>query len=144
MNPAIPAATFYEVERDVKRTNAYVQLAKTSKHLIESAVLTWQISRKLEQFVKRITPQWIEALPSEKIVSLTQDIQSLHGILAEYSSHGDTAEIGKLPLFGSCIKSLQQSTEDIGDIIEDLVLSQNEQYQSLVRQCADNLGLVDR
>jgi hypothetical protein len=137
MNPSI---AFTEIERSVTRARAYAALAQTSKHIVEGLFLTWKVSHKLKEFVDLLTPRWIESIDADDAAKLTADLQELHTMLVHFSRDG--ADLRRFaPFLNSSIKSIQESTENIGDIIEDLVLSQDTRYKALVMQCAESLGL---
>src|ERR1700736_5110825 len=133
------AATFDEIERDANRARAYALLAQTSKQLWVGTILLWELSRKVKGFVKRLTPELIEAVPSQRVKEITANLQELHRLLVFLSSSQEARALTTMPVLGSMIKSMQENTEDLGDIIEDLVLANNPEYQGLVAACAASL-----
>ena len=134
-------ATFNEIERDANRARAYALLAHTSRQVWIGTFLLWKASRKVKRFVEQFTPERIEAVPSDKAKELTAKLQELHCLLASFSST-EFGVLTKVPVFGFMITSLQESTEALVDIIEDLVLANDSEYQSLVAECAASLGLA--
>lgn len=135
-------ATFDEIERNANRARAYALLAQTSNRLWVGTILLWKLSRKLKGFVKLLTPELIEAVPSTRLKEMTASLQELHRLLVSLTAPQEARALATMPVLDSTIKSLQESTEDLGDIIEDLVLANNPEYQGLVAACAASLGLA--
>jgi hypothetical protein len=134
--------TFDEIERVANRARAYALLAQTSKQVWVATILLWEVSRKVRGFVKFLTPERIEAVPAHRVKEMTANLQELHRLLVASSCSQGASGLTTSPVFGSMIKSLQESTEDLGDIIEDLVLADDPEYQGLVASCAASLGLA--
>ena len=99
------------------------------------------IDRALDQLLNTLTPKRLETLTPEQTKWLLARLQELHRLLAEFSRSSEAESIARLPIVSGYVSNLQNKTEDLDDIIEDLVLVNNEDFKNLISDCASSIGL---
>jgi len=75
----------------------------------------------------------LEALSAEQASDLRKKMQDLHGNLTPMLRLCQHCPASCNPLSRSALKGIDASTEDIGDIIEDLALSESGQFRALLK-----------
>jgi hypothetical protein len=66
----------------------------------------------------------------------------VHRVLADFSRSPEARAIAKLPVLNGLASNLQDKTEDLNDLIENLVLADNEDFKVLISDCASSIGLL--
>jgi hypothetical protein len=128
------------MERSADRTFALVLWAKHAHHVFKGFMLLTLISWALRSLVRNLSPGKLEHLTQQQAIDLTKRTQEIHDLLLEICRSADMRHMHEHRIFGPAICSLQESCEDLGDIIEDLILSENEQFRNLVATCAQSLS----
>jgi hypothetical protein len=131
--------TFDQMERCADRTFALALWAKHARRIVRVTMTLTIVSQATRMLVKGFTPERLEALDSKQAIELTKRLQELHSLLLQLCRSTRLNGLANHPIFGGSIRSLQDSTEDLGEIIEDLVLSENEQFKSLIARAAQGL-----
>lgn len=134
------AITFDQLERSADNTLAWVLWAKAAKNALTCALIMAILSRLLQSFVASLTPQRLTALSPEQAKDFKGRLQELHGHLMMLLRHRSCDVLRSSALFRSSILRLEDSSEDVGDIIEDLVLANNPQFTNLVGDCVEALS----
>ncbi len=133
-------ATFDQMERSADRTFALVLWAKHAHQVVQGFMLLTGVSWAVRGLVNTLTPDRIESLTQQQAIDLTKRIQETHDLLLYLCRSADMRRMHEHRIFGHAIRSLQESTTDLGDIIEDLILSENEQFKSLIANCAQSVS----
>lgn len=135
--------TFDEVERSADRTFAYALLAKAAQGYVIAVLRLAELNSALDQLLKTLKPCQIDSLRSEQKQWLGCRLPEIHSLLALISGSEEAEAIGKLPILASLITRLRDSTEDMGDIIEDVLLINDETFGTLIRDCATSIHLSE-
>jgi hypothetical protein len=130
------AITFDQMEREAERTLAVVLWAKYVKNMALAAAgmaLVDVISRSL---VKRFSRgDRLASLSDQQAVDLAKTLQGLHSQLDFMLRMRTVVEWRSKLLFARSLSSLATTTDDLADIIEDLYLSCNPEFRSLLVDC---------
>src|SRR5690349_15913384 len=129
---SLATVTFDEIERNADEAFAYALLARLAKNYLICAYRSHEVASALEQLLGVLKPEQLQALTAEQMIWLTKRLQELHRLLAEYSRSRETEAISRLPLLAGVTARVRNATEDLDDIIEDLVLVGNEDFQALI------------
>jgi hypothetical protein len=128
--------TFNQMETRAERTLALVLWAKHAHRVVKGAMLVTLVSRAVRGLVNSLTPERLESLTQKQTIELTKRLQEVHEALVELCRAAEKVNLSQHPIWRSPIRSVEESTEDLGDIIEDLVLSENEQFRQMIADCA--------
>jgi hypothetical protein len=133
--------TFDQIESSADRTFAYALLVRTAKPYLllvyRLKVVTWALDRLL----RVLSPNHLEALTVEQTGWLKTRLQELHRALVMFSRSPEAEAATKLPLLRTLVRKCQDQTEDLYDIVEDLVLVSSQDFKNLVSDCATSIGL---
>ena len=137
---------FDEIGRNADRAFAYALLARLASKYVVAAYRLYGVATPLERVLNMLGPQEVEQLAtddSEKAAQLRNRLEELHGVLAEFSGsdHVSTLSTSRLPIITRLVRRIQGNTEDLGDIIENMALTRDADFASLVSSCASSLGL---
>lgn len=131
--------TFDEMERKSQETKGWALAAKNSRHRIVSGVLLGFVASMLKSLVAALTPEKLEQLPEENSTKLTRDLQELHCLLASFCSSPNLRYLRRRPVTSGFLDTIAESTEDLGDIVDDLVLAANEDFRGLLTECVESI-----
>jgi hypothetical protein len=134
------AITFDQMERRADRTFALALWAKHASAAGQLVMMTTLISWALKGLLRSLSPERLESLYGEHAIELTKRLQETHGILTHLSRTAEIHHVCERPVIGPLMRSVQESTEDLGDIIEDLILSENKDFRSLVATSSKTLS----
>jgi hypothetical protein len=134
------AATFDQIERSADRTLAIVLWAKHAKNIAAAALGVAIITQFVHSLVKSLSTDKLNTLSREQAIELTKKLQTLHANLTRLLNVSSAARLSNKTLFQSSLQNLDDYTEDLGDIIENLVLSENEEFRSFVSDCVQGLS----
>lgn len=131
------ALTFDELERKSQSTKGWALVARNARNEAIGVALTIIASKMLDRLVRALTPERLALLSAENKAELTADLQDLHSLLANCCrrSEHDTSRIVRF-----LMTNIENRTEDLGDIIEDLVLSGDEQFKALLSDCVRSMS----
>jgi hypothetical protein len=128
--------TFDEIETTTNRALAYAILVSQAAHAYIAAIRTArEMAKALEQLVAVLPSQALARLTRDQKSWLTPRLQEIHKYLADVSRSSETALVSKVPILGNLVKRIQDGTEDLGDIIEDLVLADDIDFRNLIAAC---------
>lgn len=131
------AVTFCELERKSESTKGWALAAKNARNAAIGVVLTVVVSKALDRLVDALTPDRLAVISREKKFELASHLQELHSLLAA-CCRDSQREKGRFIRF--LMANIENRTEDLGDIIEDLVLSEDEQFKALLSDCAKHIS----
>jgi hypothetical protein len=134
------AITFEDIEQRADRALAYALLAKTASTWAVAVYRGFEIARSLEEFVRLLSPETLHSFTPEQRSDLCQRLQVLHRQLL-YVGSREVQAVAGMPLLGGLFNRIEESSEDIADAIEDLVLDGSPAFQRLISSCASNIGL---
>ncbi|MFB3815409.1 MAG: hypothetical protein ACE14L_14990 [Terriglobales bacterium] len=130
----MPAAiTFDQMERSADRTLAAVYWAKHLENVVACAVGLTVLNRTLRRFVRSLDSGLLESLTTEQAADLKTKLQTIHSNLASRLRECQTCAHSCNWISRAALKGIEASTEDIGDIIENLSFSRDPQFRSLLR-----------
>jgi hypothetical protein len=126
------AITFDQMEREADRTFALALWAKHASVFGKVVMLLTLVSWALRGLVRSLSPDKLNSLATEHALELTKRLQETHEVMTQLSRMTDIHRLSERPVIGPLLRSVQDSTENLGDIIEDLLLSENEEFRGLV------------
>jgi hypothetical protein len=134
------AITFDQLESSTDTTLAWVLWGKRANNMLWAAILLVIVRTTLARLVRGLTADRLNTLSTEQVGELKKSLQELHAHLVYMLRHRNCDDLKSSSLFRSSICSLTESTEDLGDIIEDLALASNPQFNTLVSDCVQALS----
>ena len=134
------AITFDQMERQADHTFALALFAKHASVATRIVMLMTLLAWAARSLVKTLSSDRLESLTQEQGIELTKRLQETHGLLLTLCQSVERVRLHEKPFFAGAIHKLQESTEDLGDIIDDLILSENEQFRNLMASCTKNLS----
>jgi hypothetical protein len=135
------AITFDQMEREADRTFALALWAKHASLFGQVVMLLTLVSWALRGLVRSLSStDRLNSLTTEHAVELTKRLQETHEVLTQLSRMTDIHRLTERPVVGPLLRSVQDSTEDLGDIIEDLLLSENKEFRRLVASSVQTLS----
>lgn len=141
MCPAAAPTIDREIERNVDVATAYALLAKTAS----GYCWVWWRSREvvgaLDKLLSVLSQDHIDSLRIESRNNLKRQLQQVHSLLVELSRSEEVAAISRIPGLGHPVAQIQERTDDVGDLIENIVLANNPDFQRLVTECAATIGI---
>jgi hypothetical protein len=127
---------FGEIEFTTNRALAYAILASQTAHAYITAIhRSRELANALEALVKVLTSENLARLTQDQKKWLTPRLQEIHGHLVTSSRSSEAAILSRLPILGSLVTRVQDKTEDLDDIIEDLVLVTDADFRNLIAAC---------
>jgi N-acyl-D-aspartate/D-glutamate deacylase len=137
------AITFDQMERTADKTLALAGVAAWAKHArvrIFCSFVLQMVHKSLAHLVEALTPEHLEVLTDEQALDLTKKLQHVHCYLTELLERAESKNLSRSFLFRDTLIGIDELTEDLGDIIEDLVLSNDQEFRSLLGECVDGLA----
>jgi hypothetical protein len=139
-----PAGTipFEEVEGRTQGLLAWAIFLKqwitTTAMALGGLVVLPHVAKKLRMLTAMLATENLDRLPGEELRKLAEWLRGLHEILTVVSRlAGNT----RLRFYGRSIASIQESTEEIGDVLEGIYLSLDPDFCRLVGDAVDQLRL---
>jgi hypothetical protein len=140
--------TYDQIERNAEAAFAYALLARLAKTYLTTTYRLFEVAAPLDLLVKLLTPDRVERLAadeSEEAVRLRHRLEELHGVLTSFAHRADAASsMGvavSLPLIGNLVVRIQERTEDLGDMLENIQLARNADFKNLVSCCNSSLEI---
>jgi hypothetical protein len=131
---------FGEIETSTNRALAYAILMAQAAHAYLALILDLREGVKsLEGLVSVLTPDRLERLSAEQKEWLKPRLQETHKHLVAFARSEHAARLGRLPVLDGLVARMQDSTEDVNDIIEDIVLAEDADFRNLISACAKNI-----
>ncbi len=132
--------TFDQMERSADRTLAFVLWAKYVKNMVLAAGGLALLDRLLKSFVRDLShDSTLASLSDEQAAEFAKKLQELHSQMDFILQRNTVVQWREHMLFAHSLDGLVSSTEDLGDIIEDLRLSCNPDFRSMIGDCVKAL-----
>jgi hypothetical protein len=112
-------------------------VAKNARNAVIGIATTLVVSKTLDRLVTALTPERLASLSPKNKAELTADLQELHALLVVGCRQSEREQSRAFRLLMS---KIEERTEDLGDIIEDLVLSGDEQFKMLLSDCVKSIS----
>jgi hypothetical protein len=137
--------TFDEMERSADRTLAVALWARHVSGLISCITLFAILHTALRGLLRSLrSGERLSALTDREAGELADKLRELHLHLAYVLEVRGMHTLRTKPIFASLIASLEEDTEDLYDIIENLVLSTSKEFRSLISDCIQSSSSVER
>lgn len=136
--------TFENMGRKADRTLGIVLFAKHVKHETMGLLLFSLLEATLRSLLKSVSGnELLNSLSEEQAQELTASLREVHAGINSILSKNDMCLLKRKPLFGRLINRIEEQTEDLYDIIENLVLADNSDFRKMVAGCVEKLS-IDR
>lgn len=137
--------TFDQMERNADRTLAVALWARHVSGLISCITLFAILHATLRGLLRSLqSGERLATLTDEQAVELAGKLRELHSHLAYVLDHRGMCALRTKRVFSRLIASLEEDTEDLYDVIENLVLSSNREFRSLISDCIQSLSTAER
>ena len=128
------------MERRADRTLGFALWAKHVKNTALCALALAALNQLVISLVNSISADKVEALTDEQRVELKKKLLEVREKLAGLLNMNAMCHLSRSWMFRGSVRGLESSTEDIADIIEDLVLSENKEFRSLLSDCVEKVN----
>ncbi len=137
------ALTFDEMESKADRTLAVVLWAKNVKNMFMAAGWMALLDQTIKGLVQMLShDNRLAGLSDEQAVELVKKLQELHSQLDFMLRRNTTIQWRTKMLFATSLEGIEGSTEDLADIIEDLILSCNPEFRAVLVECVKGLPSI--
>lgn len=127
---------FGEIEITTNRALARAILMSQAAHAYISAInASRELAKALESLVSVLAPQTLARLTGDQKKWLTGRLQEIHKYVASLSRSNEAAMAFRIPFLNTWVRKIQDATEELGDIIEDLVLIDDADFRNLISTC---------
>ena len=133
------AVTYDEIERTAERTTAYALLAKTATTIVSTSLRTYELVRALELLLGMITQERVDQLDPSRVDRLTAQLQKVHAPLVEAARSPEVQKVLNVPILGKFVLRVHDLTEELSDLIENLVLSRDPAFKKLIASCMTDI-----
>ncbi|HUO61439.1 MAG TPA: hypothetical protein VMU24_12275, partial [Candidatus Acidoferrales bacterium] len=133
-NMSTAAITFDQIERGADRTLGFVLWAKHAKHVALCAMAMGVLNFLLGRLVESLSPEQLEELSEDQAAELIKKLQDVHAQMSELLRHQGLSQLARIPILRTYISQLDEHTADLGDIIEDLLLSNSDDFRFLLSE----------
>jgi hypothetical protein len=140
------ATAVNNIEQTADRALAYALLARLAKDFAMRLYRIREVDEALDELLGFLTQENVDLLVTQKsdiAMRLIARLGELHAILAAWSRSPATEDVLRIPYFSGKVRNIQDRTEDLGDIVESIALSSNEEFRSLISCCAGSLITED-
>jgi len=128
--------TFDQMERDADRTLAVVLWAKYFKNMALAAAGMALLHQVTKTLVTRLSHgDKLATLSDEQAVELAKKLTGIHAQLDFLLHRTMFAEWRRKWFFSASMNGLEESNDDLADIAEDLILSGNSEFRSMLVEC---------
>lgn len=134
------ALTFDQLESHAETSLAWVLWAKNAKNMVFLAAMMALVSVIIKRFIASITPERLEPLTPAQADEFKEKLQQIHGSLLILLRMRGCQALKSNLLFRFSVAGLEDRAEDLSDIIEDLILAGNPQFNKLVQDCVQALS----
>ena len=132
--------TFDQMERSADQTLAFVLWAKNVKNIALAAGWIALLDQVAKRLVKTLTQgEKLAKLSDEQATELAKRLQEIHAQLDFLLRRTTLAQWRTKMFFAASLDGIECSTEDLADIIEDLILSCNSDFRSMIVGCVGAL-----
>lgn len=132
--------TFDEMERNADRTLAVALWARHVSGWISGIVLFAALHGALRALLRSLSAGTrLTTLSDAQAAELASRLREIHEQLSHVLNHRGMQILRAKPIFSKLISSLEEDTEDLYDIIENLVLAADKDFRSLISDCVQHL-----
>lgn len=124
--------TYGEIERTAERATAYALLAKTATTIVSTSLRTYELVRALELLLRMVTQERVDQLDPSRVDRLTAQLQKVHAPLVDAARSPEAQKLLNIPILGKFVSRVQDLTEDLSDLIENLVLLRDPAFKKLI------------
>jgi hypothetical protein len=136
--------TFDEMERSADRTLAVALWARHVSGWISGVVLFAAFHATLRGLLRALSGGTkLASLTDAQAADLAVRLREIHEQLSHVLDHRRMRVLRTKPVFPRLISSLEEDTEDLNDIIENLVLAGDREFRSLISDCVQHLPLAE-
>lgn len=132
--------TFDQMERGADRNLAIVLWAKHVKYTTLCTFFLAILNASLKQMTDGFSSEKLGTLSSEQAIELTKRLQDLHAHLVSFLAHRSTKEMASRFLYRGSLAGLEERSEELFDIIEEMVLAENKEFKSLLSECVETIN----
>lgn len=140
-NMTTSTLTFDQMERSADRTLAFALWAKNVKNVALAAmwmkILDLSVKRLVNSFARN---EKLAGISDEQAKELAKKLQEIHSQLDFLLHRSTVIQWRSKWLFSASVNGIESSVEDLADIIEDLILSCNPKFRSLLVECVGTLS----
>ena len=133
--------TFDQMERGADRTLALVYWVK---HLENVAVCTFGLLALrfiLRRFIRSLTVDRLDTLSAGQSSDIRKKLQQVHENLLSMLSRCSDCPVNKCnPVSRFALNGIEESAEDLSDIIEDLVLAGTPKFRDFIRDSVQSIS----
>jgi hypothetical protein len=128
--------TFDQMERNADQTLAFVLWAKNVKNMALAAAWMAVLDRVAKHLVKTLShDQKLASLSDEQAMDLAKKLQEIHYQMDFLLRRTTVAQWRTKMLFAASLDGIAASTDDVADILEDLILSCSPEFRSILVGC---------
>ena len=134
--------TFDQMKGKAERTLGIVLWAKNVRNVIAGAALMAGLSQALKMLVVSLSrDQRLATLTDDQARELAGKLRELHSNLDFVLHRNKIVQCKKSIVFGPFVRGIEESTADLADIIEDLLLSCDKDFRTMISDCVMALPL---
>lgn len=131
------SVTFDEIEGSAGRSIAFavfITYARRGIQTVLAAMATFYLARRLRRFTRIIRPlmEHLSKEQSDEVFSLIEQLHNQLVVMLDKVGKRDLERFENLFFIGKSIVSIQESTEDFSDILDELVLSHDEEFKGIM------------
>ena len=132
--------TYDELESRADKALAVTLWAKHAKYFVAAVAILTFVDQVTKSLISSMTPERLDHLSKEQTIELTKRLQELHAAMIRVLTMRGSDGARKAPIIGGLLNNLDAHAEDLGDIIDDLVLSEKEEFRSLLAECIQDIS----
>jgi len=131
---------FDQIEREADQTLAIVLWAKHVRYALLCAALMQVLSRALRGLVRSLSAEKLDMLSFEQTVDLKKKLSEVYSGLEGFVTFYGVQRMKASILYRRSIEDIEERTEDLSDIIEELELAGNKDFRSLLSECVEDIN----
>ena len=132
--------TFDQMERNADRTLAFVLWAKYVKNMALASGGMALLDQLVKSLVRSLShSDELASLSDEQAAELAKKLRELHSQIDFLLRRNIVVQWRTKMLFARSLNGLAASAEDLSDIVEDLLLSCNPGFRSVITECVKAL-----
>jgi hypothetical protein len=133
--------TFDQMECSADRTLAVVLWVKHAKNLAVCVILLALLNEILRAFIRSLSVSGkLDSLSDEQAAELNTKLREIHQQLAKVLDHNTICLLRRKAMFKWFINQLEERSEDLSDIIENLALSCNSEFRAMIASCVKSVS----
>jgi translation elongation factor EF-G len=136
--------TFDECQGAADRMFAYaVLVAQAAKEYMKCVYHLNKVDGAITNLLSVLTAERAQSLTPEQREHLIHRLQEAHAYLVQFARSREAKtmrEASFVPVIPGLVIKLQEGTDELGDVIENLILMGDQEYLTLVSTCATSLG----